>query len=64
MHVCLGALDMIVQVIPEKLDMRYSSRCDRGVNEVAGEEHESNVTNIFAIAQAREVTNFERRIAT
>lgn len=64
MHVCLGALDMIVQVIPEELDMGYSTRCDRTVREVAGEEDESNVADILAVAQAWEVTNFKWRIAT
>jgi hypothetical protein len=64
MHVCLGALDMIVQVIPEELDMGDSTRCDRTVREVAGEEDESNVANILAVTQAWEVTDFKWRIAT
>ena len=55
---------MIVQVIPEELDMGYSTRCDRTVREVAGEEDESNVADILAVAQAWEVTNFKWRIAT
>jgi hypothetical protein len=63
MHVCLGALDMIVQVIPEELDMGYSTRCDRTVREVTGEEDESNVADILAVTQAWEVTNFKWRIA-
>jgi len=64
MHVCLGALDMIMQVIPEELNMGYSTRCDRTVREVPREEDESNIADILAVTQAWEVTNFQWRIAT
>ena len=55
---------MIMQVIPEKLNMGYSTRCDRTVREVPREENESNIADILAVAQAWKVTNFQWRIAT
>jgi len=37
MHVSFGTLDVIVQIIAEKLDMRDGGRCHIWVGEVSGE---------------------------
>lgn len=47
MHVCFGALDVIVQIVAEELDVG-----DRGVGnvrfvKVPWEEDESNVADVF-----------------
>jgi hypothetical protein len=51
MHVCLGALDVVVQVIPEELDVRDGGRRGCGVGEVAGEQHEGHVACIIGVSE-------------
>lgn len=50
MHIRLRALDVIMEVVPEQRDMRDGLGRDGRRGEVAGEENESDVANLVAVA--------------
>ncbi len=47
MHVGFAALDVVMQVIPEKLNVGDRSRSNVGGFEVAGEQDEGNITDVL-----------------
>jgi hypothetical protein len=57
MHVRLGALDMIMQVISEELDMTDGSGGDEGIGEVTGEEDKCDIADVLRSVQARYMPN-------
>ena len=63
-HVRLGALDVVVQVVAEVLDVADRCVCDVGVGEVAREEDEGHVADVVCLDEAGEVTKFEGRVAS
>jgi len=61
-HIRFGALDVVVQVVAEELDVRDGAgRGERG--EVPREEHEGDVADLIRVAQAGDRPYFKRRFA-
>jgi len=60
MHVSFGALDVIVQIVSEELDMRDRFRCLCWFIEVAREENESDITDVFSGGKVQ-MSDLERR---
>jgi hypothetical protein len=54
---------MIVEVITEELYVWDCRRCCRYIEEVAREQDKGHIANIVGTAQARKVSNLERRFA-
>lgn len=63
MHVCLGAFDVIVQIIAEQLNMGDGGRCHIWVGEVSGEQHERHVANVLGRFESWDAPEFQWRIA-
>ena len=62
-HIRLGALDVIVKVVAEELDVRDRARRDERVRKVAREEHERHVADVLRVLQPGQVPDLERRRA-
>lgn len=62
MHVRLGTLDVIVQIVAEELDVGDGRRCNTGC-EVSGEQDERHIASIFRVPQSGNVPNFKRWLA-
>lgn len=60
MHVGLGALDMIVEVISKDLDVAYASLSSLR-RKVAGKEYKSNIANVIRDLEVGYVANLQRR---
>jgi len=52
---------VIVEVVAEELDVRDGGRCDGGIGEMAREKDEGDISNVFRIAETRQVANLEGR---
>lgn len=63
MHIRLGTLDMIMQVITEQLNMRNRPTRHRSVGKVPREQHECDVSCVVCAPQVWEVADFERGVA-
>ena len=63
MHVCLGALDVVVQVVAEVLDVADGPVRDLGIGEVSREEDEGHVADVVCLDQTGEVAKLERGVA-
>lgn len=61
-HVRLRTFDVVVQVVPEQLDVRDGSGRYGRVREVAGEEDKGNIADVFMGLKSRYVLDFEGRI--
>ena len=59
-HVRLRALDVVVEVVAEKLDVCNGRIRDDAIGEVAGEEDESDITDVFRVIQSWQMSNLER----
>ena len=62
-HIRLGALDVIMEVVAEELDVRDRARRDERVRKVAREEHERHVADVLRVLQPGQVPDLERRRA-
>lgn len=56
-HVGLGALDVVVQVVSEELNVADCGRSNVRVGEVPREENKGNVANVLRIDEARDMTD-------
>ena len=63
MHVRLGALDVVMEVVAEELDVRDRLRGDVRVREVAGEEDEGDVADVLGGRGQGEVPDLQGRLA-
>jgi hypothetical protein len=50
MHVSLRALDVIMKIVAEELDMRDGGRCNLRMGEVTREQNKSNVSDVVSIS--------------
>ena len=62
-HVRLGALDVVVQVVAEVLDVADRRGGDVGLGEVPGEEDEGDVADVVRLDEVGEVPQLEGRVA-
>lgn len=62
-QVSLRALDMIMQVVTEQLDVRDRSRGNGRIEEMAREEDESDVSDLIRLTETRDIANFKRWFA-
>lgn len=58
-HVRLGTLDVVVEVVPEELDVRDAAERDGRVGKVTGEENKCHIANVFSSSKARDVADLE-----
>lgn len=63
MHVGLRALDVIVQIITEKLDVRNGGRGHIRVGELPGEQYKRHITDVFGRLESWHTTKLQGRIA-
>lgn len=60
-HVCFGTFDVVMEIVAEELDVGDRARRNGRLCEMAREEYESYISNVFSVAEAWYVANFERR---
>lgn len=63
MHVRLRALDVVVEVVAEELNVRDRQCRDLRLREVAREEDEGDIADVFGVVQPLQVSDLERRFA-
>lgn len=63
MHVCLGALDVVMKVVTEQLDVRDGGGCDVCVGKMARGQDECDIADLLRRFQTCEATEFERWVA-
>ena len=51
---------MVVEVVAEKLDVCNGRIRDDAIGEVAGEEDESDITDVFRVIQSWQMSDLER----
>ena len=51
---------MVVEVVTEKLDVCNGRICDDAVGKVAGEEDESDITDVLRVIQSWQMSDLER----
>lgn len=54
---------MVVKVVAEELDVRDRQRRDLRLREMAREEDEGDITDVFGVVQPLQMSNLERRFA-
>jgi hypothetical protein len=60
-QVSLRALDMVVQVVTEQLDVRNRGCRNGRVEEMAREENECDVSDFIGLPEAWDIADFQRR---
>ena len=61
-HIGLATFDVVVEVVTEQLNVRDCIVRYVRLGKVAGKEHKGDISNVFRIAEARHIPDFEGRV--